>query len=412
MMRKFALLATAAATLSACGGGGVNSAGTLTPPTASGPLTLGTPAPAPTPTQAPGSGHTFVAPKEERTYAAIGGTHALSYGVIQRQGEDLVQGPAYYESNATTAAKSGLTVAYNPRDAVFTLQIGESFVGDPNNRYQDPVHRTAFGGTRQPQPGVPDLRSEGMQYMEAIGAATGDPGEIGFATDRLTFFYQKPGTTTQYVTLGGYLRNALVIGEENQFAAPSTGTSTGTIKLRKSYNYKFERSVFAYGERTSNGDVPRTGAGTYNGSMLATMVFNDRRDVESGAPTYFQWIEGTSQVRVDFGASTVALDLNGRTFAPNVSDGTNGIYTIRDGAMFTANGTARIDLAKGGFLGDIQRAWFVNPDGRRYDVTIGGSSVDGAFFGPKAEEVGGGFRIVGGRPDERIDILGAFIGKK
>lgn len=411
-MRKFALLATAA-TLSACGGGGgVNSAGTLVAPSSGGPLVLGAPAPPAGPAAAPGSGHTFVAPKEERTYAAIGGTHALSYEVVQRVGQDLTQGPAYYESNATTAGKSGLTVAYNPRDAVFTLEIREPFVGDPNNRYQDPVHRTAFGGTREPQPGVPNLRSDGMQYMEAIGAATGDPGEVGFAQDRLTFFYQKPGTTTQYVTLGGYLRNALLIGEEAQSGTPSVGSDTGAVQLRKSFKWTFERSVFAYGERTANGDVPRTGAGTYNGSMLATMVFNDRRDVENGAPTYFQWVEGTSQVRVDFGASTFAVDLAGRTFAPNVSDGTNGIYTIRDGAMFSANGTGRIDLAKGGFLGDIGRASFVNPDGRRYDITIGGSSVDGAFFGPTANEVGGGFRIVGGRPDERIDILGAFVGKK
>jgi hypothetical protein len=49
-------------------------------------------------------------------------------------------------------------------------------------------------------------------------------------------------------------------------------------------------------------------------------------------------------------------------------------------------------------------------------VDIAGSSLDGAFYGPggSAEklEVGGGFRIVGGTPDQRIDIMGAFTGKK
>ena len=37
---------------------------------------------------------------------------------------------------------------------------------------------------------------------------------------------------------------------------------------------------------------------------------------------------------------------------------------------------------------------------------------DGAFYGPNGEEAGGGFRIVGGKPDERVDIVGAFVGKK
>ena len=65
----------------------------------------------------------------------------------------------------------------------------------------------------------------------------------------------------------------------------------------------------------------------------------------------------------------------------------------------------------GGFLGQINSASFVNPNSQRFDLTIAGSSIDGAFFGPIGQEVGGGFRIVGGVPDERIDIIGAFTGK-
>ena len=40
------------------------------------------------------------------------------------------------------------------------------------------------------------------------------------------------------------------------------------------------------------------------------------------------------------------------------------------------------------------------------------SSIDGSFYGPNAVEVGGSFRIVGGVPDQRVDILGAFTGAK
>ena len=65
----------------------------------------------------------------------------------------------------------------------------------------------------------------------------------------------------------------------------------------------------------------------------------------------------------------------------------------------------------GGFKGFFDSASFTSPEGNR-SVAIEGSTIDGTFYGPAAQEAGGGFRIVGGNPDERVDILGAFIGKK
>ena len=69
-------------------------------------------------------------------------------------------------------------------------------------------------------------------------------------------------------------------------------------------------------------------------------------------------------------------------------------------------------MAAGGFLGQFQQAWFLRPDATRLDLLVAGSSIDGAFYGPGAEEAGGSFRIVGGTPDERIDILGIFTGRR
>ena len=42
----------------------------------------------------------------------------------------------------------------------------------------------------------------------------------------------------------------------------------------------------------------------------------------------------------------------------------------------------------------------------------GASSIDGTFYGPDAKNIGGSFRIVGGVPNRRLDILGAFAGAK
>lgn len=81
------------------------------------------------------------------------------------------------------------------------------------------------------------------------------------------------------------------------------------------------------------------------------------------------------------------------------------------GAAFTANGTGRIDLVNaGGFVGAFQNAQFVfGTTTQRIDIV--GSSLDGAFYGPNANEVGASFRIVGGIPDQRVDIIGSFTGR-
>ncbi len=177
-------------------------------------------------------------------------------------------------------------------------------------------------------------------------------------------------------------------------------------------NNTLERGAWVFGERTDIAAVPKAGSATFNGPMVATMVFNNLRDIDNAAPTYFQWIEGTSRTTVDFAASSFTLKVDGTVFAPQFDAFTTRDHTLQAGATFTASGAGRIDLVNaGGFLGQFGSASFTQPGGT-LGLTIAGSSIDGAFFGPAADEVGGGFRIVGGTPDERIDILGAFTGIK
>jgi hypothetical protein len=91
---------------------------------------------------------------------------------------------------------------------------------------------------------------------------------------------------------------------------------------------------------------------------------------------------------------------------------TSQTHVLDAGATFNASASGSIDLInKGGFSGQVGSASFTQ-GGTTTQVNIAGSSIDGAFYGPNAQEVGGGFRVVGGTPDQRIDILGAFTGKK
>jgi hypothetical protein len=399
-MRNYLLLASASM-LAACGGGaGVQTVGGTT---------VGTSTPTPT--------GTFVNPTEVKTYTGLGVAQHYEY---YTRSDGNGQGGQLYAGDANTVRDSGISVTYNPRDAIFdlTIQRTKAIVSVPGDRFQDPAHRTNFGGALQPQAGVPNLNlpaDKGIQYLQS-GSSTGGPlagyvggssyivGGQGYASTTQTFFYQKPGTTTKYVTYAGYVRNTLSVVQQ-------TDPGSATPYLRNSYS--LDRALFVYGETTSNSAVPTSGTGTYTGDMLATVVFNPLLDTAPNTPTYMQWISGTQSSTVDFGKKTVATTLTGTVTAPAFDAYTNGTVSLPAGSTFTAHANSTIDLvSKGGFTGSFADAGFVRPGMSDFNVVIAGSSIDGGFYGPNGEEIGAGYRIVGGTPDQRIDILGVLTGKK
>lgn len=443
---RLALLLLATTTLAACGGGG-------------GPTTVGGTAVTNTTNTGTASGsgstastHTFVKPTETKTYQSQGAhasyeyvyTENVRYNKVQKRdaaGNPVVdatgapvmeldlnsrtllgagQASQLYKGEARTVRNPGITVAYDPKNAQYTLTIAQN--GESQNvTFQDPAHRTDFDGNRLPQNGVPNLedpayaaewRKKGVQYLEV------DSGSSSTNYDVSTFFYELPGTTTQYVTYAGYVRNAY---ETKPSETVLTDTPTSQITKVESKT-KLQRAAFVFGEPTSNSAVPVTGTATFNGNMIASMVNNPLLDSNPGQSTYFQWINGTAKVDVNFGTGAITTALAGVTLAPyydvrpmllptNTSGYTYDGLFIPSGATFSANGTGLIDLVKtGGFTGAFQNAQFTF-GGTTAKVDIVGSSLDGAFYGPKAQEVGASFRIVGGTPDERVDIIGSFTGK-
>jgi hypothetical protein len=413
-MLKWVALCSASL-LAACGGGtGVQTVGSAAPPSGSG----GTGTPTPT--------HSFVSPTDVKTYEAIGAVQHYEYST---RSDDDSQAGQLYAGDANTVRDSGISITYNPRDAIFELTISRplGLVSVAAFRFQDPVHRTAFGGAAEPQAGVPQLAAnKEILYLEA-GSSSGSTlnsgtyyttaaqrsdyvvGAKGFTSTVSTFFYQKPGTKTNYVTYAGFVRNGVTATEQQD-------NSTSPFYLRQTYS--FDRGAFVFGERTGNSAVPRTGTGTYTGDMIATMVHNAQLDTNVEYPTYFQWIEGSHSTTIDFAALSVLSSFTGTLKAPTIDAYTSGAFELPAGTSFSAYSTATIDLInKGGFTGSFGCAVFGGTCVRGSPLpvgalTIAGSSIDGAFFGPAGEEIGGGFRIVGGTPDQRIDILGAFTGKK
>jgi hypothetical protein len=418
-------------TLAACSGGG--------PQTVSSSGTIGA-----------GSGTATTAPPDQyaefakatgaHTYVGIGGTQKFSYLTDDRTltspSDGQGQQNQLYAGNATTARDSGISITYDPRDGIYQLSVSDPKSGAGTSiRFQDPAHRTDFGGLKSPQWGVPNVNlpaDKNVRFLE-VGTGTGviypgtnttpPGGEVGSSTDSTTLFFEVPGTTTKFVGYAGYIRNKV---------STSQVAVGGVAHLTQ--NFDIERGAFAYGAQTAQGSVPKTGTGTYSGSMLATMVNNPTLDTTDN-PTYFQWISGTSNVTVDFASSKVDLAFNGTVSAPQVDRytvfaGQTPPVAIAAGSAFAANGTAAIDLVRsGGFSGTITDATFKNgsgtvlqhltppatvQDSTKAPGVIAGSSVNGAFYGPGGTiantELGGGFRIVGGTPDQRIDIVGAFTG--
>ena len=403
--------------LAACGGGGGAGPQTITGATV-GAVGLGsgglggTPA---TTTAATGPAHTFVAPTVVKTYSATSALQSFNYKVDDT--DTRQQYAQLYAANASSVRSPTTTIAYDPRDAIFTLTVKDTAANIDNTvRFQDPAHRTDFAGNITPSFGTPNLTSDSVLYLEVStatgGAQTGasntrlpDAGAtVPSGTDVSGLFYQRPGASTRYVTFAGYVRNKVDIARI---------TPNGAAAYLET-SYKLERGVFVYGEQTARPDVPITGSGTFTGAFLATMIDNPTLDgiVAAAQPSYFQWIAGASTVGVNFGTGAVTVALTGTAGAPFRDNHTFGTTFVPGGAAFTAAGTGRIDLVgTGGFTGSFQSAGFTWATGSQ-TLSIAGSSLDGTFYGPGAAEVGASLRIVGGTPDQRVDILGALTGAR
>ena len=433
-MRKFVFLMSATA-LSACSGQG--------PVTVGGNAVIGNTSGA---TTAP---DTFVAPTTTKTYGAQGNFQSYNYtyneslhykkiqaidpatGQPQVDGNGnpvLTQDPntrtvltAYqngqlFVPSSSTVRSPGTTVTYDPKTAQFTLVLSQDQVAQ-TVQFQDPAHRTDFSGATTPQAGVPNLeigdplvwRKKGVQYLQV------DSGSSPTTYNVTTFFYELPGTTTSYVTYAGFVRN--FYGDKSETVNVDTPTDVFSTASRQT---KLDRGAFVWGQLTDNNAVPKTGTGSFSGNMIASMVNNPLFDTDPLAMTYYQWISGTADVSVNFQTGAVSTTLNGIVgsplydpspiFSPTTNSAPVTPPAILAGSTFTATSTAQIDLVKtGGFTGSFNAASFAGASTGTVDIV--GSTIDGAFYGPKANELGASFNIVGGIPDQRVDIVGAFTGK-
>lgn len=387
MRSRLAALSLPLLSLAACGGAGTGgvptgfgappasdtgSGGVPSPPPGSG----STPTPAPTPTPTPPNQSNLFDVAFETKFDAVGALQSL-----KTEGQGVL-----YMGNASTVAAPSGTITYNPRDGIFTVNLADPKAGIGKTvNFQDPAHRADADSARAGAYQVPLL--PGFNYLQALDGET-----------QFTFFYQRPGATGSFVSLAGFERSEV---------SPSSGA------------FSAEQGVLVFGTRTATLQTPAKGTGHYDGAFLASMVGDQR----GGTAPVLQWINGTSSVDVNFSERSVALAVSGIVGPAYVKDllVNNTTLVIGAGATFSATGSASWAQGGNAFTGRFSSASFTSGTAvtpvdftsvNSMNGVAGASSIDGTFYGPDAKNIGGNFRIVGGVPNQRIDILGGFVGVK
>jgi hypothetical protein len=319
-----------------------------------------------------------------------------------------------YGADQPVGINENVRITRNPRDATFDVVITGQDQISASTRYQDPAHRQSAGTINNAS--VTNTFPDGSSFsvftvpvspnFEYYASGSREITATSNITNRYVLFFERPGTTTRYVTWAAYWQGVLTENVTfSDFVDPRT-LETGS-RLVGSYIADIQRTAAVYGLNTQAKDVPKTGSANYAGSLFANTISGTTLDT----------ILGTQSSTVNFASNAMTFDLRGSFQA--------------SGTSFAASGTGRIERP------DIPNS-ALNPTaaqpmssfrGLVTGVTIGGTAyqfnsnaslpntfqattIEGGFYGPNAVELGGAFRIVGGAQDTRLDIMGAFTGKK
>jgi len=173
-----------------------------------------------------------------------------------------------------------------------------------------------------------------------------------------------PGATTQGIALTytGY-------GQWRRTGTPQFGTGTAV-----------NDTYFVYGLKTPSADVPRTGSATYTTALDGTYA--------NGTGVYA--VNGTGSLTANFGAGTGTIN-----YSANLAGVREGDSAALAGLGALTGGAGTITYRSSGFTSTVA-------------ATGGGFAlgVNGNFYGPAAQEIGGLFRLTGNGGNGQGAILG------
>jgi hypothetical protein len=361
--------------LSACGGGGSSGVASIPPP----PIT---PTPTPTPT-----GTVDV----QTSWLDSPATRAGKYDLIGRLTLTLGNGgPTSFRALAPgefslTVAKAGEGFSYALGAPAGILPAGSTSlgptsiadswtfnVGGPNYRYDNPYadYVQYFGQNLKEY----ELNSDGTKKLKENYDFT------RASTSTLTSLSANTNLRTNLDYDVGY--SYVAMGEWSWRVVDLNGTAAGD----------FGDLLFVNGDRTPASGIPASGTATYDAHSLALLSSNGT----PGIPF---------TLTADFGLRTMSTRID-QDYKYNVADVSGdpilGIH-VGGSAPFSDSGTFDIPLA-----GTANYSSTNSPVTPPSEAVAG--MMNGAFFGPNAQQVGGVFSII--RPEGILLMQDAFVGQQ
>ena len=230
-----------------------------------------------------------------------------------------------------------------------------------------------------------------LTYMADGELITVDFDESDFGSDpeNPVHYFTRQGTTGFYLRsrtgsfAGGGLYEHFDINTWNRLNFDADDPDRRTSR---SYGY------IVYGTRTAADDMPGTGSASYNGGFRAH-AFPTNRSAGTSSRRVNHY-RGDFDLTADFGSATVAGSVTSLESRPgNVDDYVDASGGLSFNAMISGNGFSADNLQGSGNLGGYRNG-----------------SVNGAFYGPGAAEVGGVMEAAN-NANTRL-FVGSFGGKK
>jgi hypothetical protein len=361
--------------LSACGGGGASHVASVPPPP---------PTPTPTPQGTIDVQTAWLDSPATRNgnYSVIGGLtltpgngNATSYR-LAAPGELQMRVSRYFDDDPTNYfldAPAGLLPGGLTSIGVTAdIDSWDFNYGGPNYRYDNP-----YGDYAQ-------YLGQNLKEYEVAPDGT--------RTLRINYDYSRGvSANTQPLTSSTSLATSLLydigfsyvaMGEWSWRVVDLNGTAAGD----------FGDLLFVNGDRTPSAGIPVSGTATYDAHTLALLSSSG----DAGIPF---------TLTADFAQRTMSTAIDQNYLYDPSSSTTVPILGIHVGgsAPFNNNGTFDIPLT-----GTVNYAHTPQPVTPLPEPVTG--TMDGAFFGPHAEQVGGVFALQ--RPDQTVLVQDAFAGQK
>ena len=373
--------------LAACGGGD----GTFI---ASAPPPPSTPTPTPTPTPTLPSGTvTYVYPSTnpvdiKTSWLDSPATRAGTYDLIGRltltpgngdQTSYRALVPGEFKMTVAGPTDRGLNYTLNPPAGILPAGLTSSAVGSAGISW-DINSTVAYRYT--------NVYGDTPQYFGQRLAGFGKAAD-GHETQLFSYDFTR-GLSGSLTSLGSGKNLQTILNYDIGYSYVAMGEwSWRVVDLAGAAAGDFGDLLFVNGDRTPPSGIPVSGTATYDAHSLTLWSNGDR-----GIPF---------SLTADFGGRTISTRIDQDYLYLNQVDGWNQGIHVGGSAPFSSNGLFDIPLS-----GTVNYSSTNSPTTPPSQAVTGG--MNGAFFGPHAEQVGGTFSLQ--NSGGALLIQDAFVGKQ